>query len=48
MKQAPRHMHPVFVVKVEAEVDKLATVDFIREVQYHILLANIVLINRKN
>lgn len=43
MKQAFRYMHPAQAAKLEAEVDKLVTVGFIREV-----LANIVPVKRKN
>lgn len=42
MKQVPRCMHPDLTAKLEAEVDKIITTSFRREVQYPIWLANIV------
>lgn len=47
VKQAPRCMHSDLPAKVEPVVDKLVNSGFIREVQFSIWLA-IVLIKKKN
>lgn len=41
-------MHPDYTGKVVAEVDKLVKSDFVKEVQYPVWLANIVLVMKKN
>lgn len=41
-------MHPDLTVEVYAEVDKLVTIGFIRELQHPIWLANIIPIKKKN
>ena len=46
VKQAQRRFHPELMVQIE--VNKLIEADFIREVQYPIWLANIVLVRKKN
>ncbi|KAI5338184.1 hypothetical protein L3X38_017455 [Prunus dulcis] len=42
VKQAPRHFRPELQVQINAEIDKLINVGFIREVQYPTSLASIV------
>lgn len=48
VKQAPRRMHLDLTDKIEAEVDRLITAKFIRELQYLVLLANVVPIKKNN
>lgn len=40
-------MHPYLAAKVEAEVDKLVNIGFVREVKYPIWLAKVVLVKKK-
>lgn len=47
LKQAPRSMPSNLATKVQAEVDRLETIGFIREVQYPNWLANIVPVKKK-
>ncbi|XP_058221013.1 uncharacterized protein LOC131331161 [Rhododendron vialii] len=46
--QAPRRTRPELTSQIEAEVDKLLTAGFIREVKYPTWLANIVPVPKKN
>ena len=48
VKQAPRRFRPELQVQINAEIDKLINVGFIREVQYPTWLANIVPVKKKN
>ncbi|XP_058216876.1 uncharacterized protein LOC131327758 [Rhododendron vialii] len=48
VKQAPRRTRPELTSQIEAEVDKLLTAGFIREVKYPTWLANIVPVPKKN
>ncbi|XP_062100229.1 uncharacterized protein LOC133806112 [Humulus lupulus] len=48
VKQSQRRIQPELILKVEAEIDKLIRVDFIREVKYPNWLANIVPVLKKN
>lgn len=48
VKQGPKHMHPDLAKKVEADIDKLVNVGFIRKVRYPVWLANIVPVKKKN
>lgn len=48
VKQPPRRLRPEFQDQVIAEVDRLITAGFIKEVQYPRWLANIVPVEKKN
>ena len=48
IKQAQRHFRPELLPQIEAEVNKLEQVGFIREVQFPKWIANIVPIKKKN
>ncbi|XP_062114336.1 uncharacterized protein LOC133825400 [Humulus lupulus] len=48
VKQSQRRIRPELISKIEAEIDKLIRVGFIREVKYPTWLANIVPVLKKN
>ncbi|KAI5338030.1 hypothetical protein L3X38_017301 [Prunus dulcis] len=47
IKQTQRRFHPELLSQIEAEVDKLIVVEFIREVKYLTWIANIVPVKKK-
>ncbi|CAL2265601.1 unnamed protein product [Prunus armeniaca] len=47
IKQTQRHFSPELLGQIEAEVDKLITIEFIREVKYPIRILNIVPVKKK-
>ncbi|CAL9000477.1 unnamed protein product, partial [Prunus brigantina] len=47
IKQTQRHFSPKLLGQIEAEVDKLIVVEFIREVKYPTWISNIVRVKKK-
>ncbi|CAL8162573.1 unnamed protein product [Prunus armeniaca] len=47
INQTQRHFSLELLGQIEAEVDKLITIEFIREVKYPIRISNIVLVKKK-
>ena len=48
IKKSQRVFHPELVTQIEAEVNKLIEVGFIREVKYPLCISNIVPIKKNN